>query len=62
MTRVVVLISGTGSNMRALVEACQSGQVNADIVAVISNNPTAGGLNYAKNQHIQTEVLDHRIR
>ena len=60
MTRIVVLISGTGSNMRALVEACQSGQVNADIVAVISNNPTAGGLNYAKDQHIQTEVLDHK--
>jgi len=60
MTRVVVLISGGGSNMRAIVEACQSGTVDATVVAVISNNPDAGGLAYAQSQQIDTAVLDHK--
>jgi len=60
MTRVVVLISGRGSNMQAIVEACQSGDVNAEVVAVISNNPDAQGLRYASDKNIATDVLDHQ--
>lgn len=60
MKRVVLLISGRGSNMRAIVEACQSGIVDATVVAVISNNPDAEGLAYAQQQNIDTAVLDHR--
>lgn len=60
MTRLVVLISGRGSNMRAIVEACQSGEVAADVVAVISNTPNAAGLDYAREQNIATAVLDHQ--
>ena len=59
MTRIVVLISGRGSNMKAVVNACDSGQINAEVVAVISNRPNAAGLEYAKSQGISTSVCDH---
>jgi len=61
MTRIVVLISGRGSNMRSIVEACQSGKLAAEVVAVISNRPDAKGLAYAQQQHIDTHVLDHKM-
>lgn len=59
MSRIAVLISGRGSNMRSIVEACQDGAVSASVVAVISNNPEAGGLVFAQEQNIDTAVLDH---
>ena len=46
--------------MRAIVEACQANTINASVVAVISNNPSADGLDYAKAQNIHTDVLDHK--
>ncbi len=60
MNRIVVLISGRGSNMRALIDASSNGQLSADIVAVISNNPAAQGLEYAQSKQIPTAVLDHQ--
>ena len=60
LKRVVVLISGRGSNMRSIVEACQSGSVDANVVAVISNNPEAQGLAFAAQQNINTAVLSHQ--
>ncbi len=60
MSRIVVLISGRGSNMRSIVEACESGAVSGTVVAVISNNPEAGGLAFAREQNIDTAVLDHK--
>jgi len=60
MTRIVVLISGRGSNMRAIIEACQNGRLDAEVVAVISNNPDAAGLTFAREQNIKTAVLDHK--
>ncbi|UCH47597.1 MAG: phosphoribosylglycinamide formyltransferase [Betaproteobacteria bacterium] len=56
MKRVVILISGRGSNMRALFEAGLPGK----IVAIVSNNPSAAGLNYAREQDIETRVINHR--
>jgi len=56
MKRIVILISGRGSNMRALFEA----KLPAQIVAVISNNPAAAGLAYARQQEVETRVIDHR--
>jgi phosphoribosylglycinamide formyltransferase-1 len=56
MKRIVILISGRGSNMRALFEAKLPGK----IVAVISNNPTAAGLDYARQQDTETRVINHR--
>jgi phosphoribosylglycinamide formyltransferase 1 len=58
--RVGVLISGRGSNMRALVEASREPAYPADIVFVASNRPAAGGLDYARQQGIETACIDHK--
>lgn len=56
MKRIVILISGRGSNMEAMLKAL----LPAEIVAVISNEPTAKGLATAQAQHIATAVVPHR--
>ena len=56
---ITVLISGRGSNMVALHEASQRGELQGKISHVISNNADAEGLSYAKQQGIDTSVLDH---
>jgi phosphoribosylglycinamide formyltransferase-1 len=56
MKRVIVLISGRGSNMQALLEA----GLPAEISAVISNEPRARGLDIARQFSATTEVVDHR--
>lgn len=60
MKRIVVLISGRGSNMRAIIEACKNGKLDANVVAVVSNRPDAAGLDFAAAQNIETVVLDHK--
>lgn len=55
--RVGILISGRGSNMRALMEAARDPAYPAEIVHVVSNKPEAPGLNYAAAQGISTHVL-----
>ena len=61
---IVILISGGGSNMAAIVRAAQREQwlrrFGGRIAAVISNKADAGGLKFAKEQGIATEVLDHK--
>lgn len=57
MKRLVVLISGSGSNLQAIIDACQHGRLDAHIVAVISNCATAYGLQRAGNAHIPTHSL-----
>jgi phosphoribosylglycinamide formyltransferase 1 len=57
--RVAVLISGRGSNLRALVEAASDPAYPAAIVHVFSNRPEAGGLAFAAAQGISTHVLNH---
>ncbi len=57
--RLVVLISGKGTNLRAIQQACAQGAIAADIVAVISNHPDAAGLIWATNAGIPTQALDH---
>jgi phosphoribosylglycinamide formyltransferase 1 len=58
--RVGVLISGRGSNMRALVEAARDPAYPAEIVCVLSNKPDAGGLAFAETNGIHTAVIDHK--
>jgi phosphoribosylglycinamide formyltransferase-1 len=61
---VVILISGSGSNMAALVEASRRGRwgerFGAGVVAVLSNRPDAAGLAWAREQGLATAVVDHR--
>ncbi|MFL6622282.1 MAG: phosphoribosylglycinamide formyltransferase [Sulfurifustis sp.] len=58
--RVVVLISGRGSNLEAIIEANRCGNLPIEICAVISNRPEAPGLEVARCHGIPTEVVDHR--
>jgi len=58
--RIVILISGRGSNMRALVEACQAEAWPARVAAVISNRPEAEGLVWARQQGLVALAIDHR--
>ncbi|SSC72444.1 unnamed protein product [Ciceribacter sp. T2.26MG-112.2] len=58
--RVVVFISGGGSNMVALADACAAPDFPAEIVAVISDKPTAGGLAKAAERGIATHVFERR--
>ena len=58
--RVAVLISGRGSNMVALIEAAKSASFPAEIVRVVSNDPSAQGLERAAASNIPTAVVDHR--
>lgn len=57
--RATVLISGTGSNLQALIDACAVGRLQLDIVHVISNVATAPGLTRAGKAGIRTSVLEH---
>jgi phosphoribosylglycinamide formyltransferase 1 len=63
MRNIVILISGGGSNMRAIVEASRrnrwAARLNARVKAVVSNRADAGGLSWAREQGIDTEVVDH---
>lgn len=58
--RTVVLISGSGSNLQALLDACASPDYPAEVVAVISNRADVFGLTRAQNHGIPAEVLDHK--
>ena len=64
MKNIVILISGGGSNMAAIVRAAQSrdwrGRCGAQVAAVVSNRADAGGLAFARQNGIATEVLDHK--
>jgi phosphoribosylglycinamide formyltransferase-1 len=64
MKNIVILISGGGSNMAAIVNTAQrdhwAEKYGARVAAVISNKADAGGLVFAREHGIATEVLDHK--
>jgi phosphoribosylglycinamide formyltransferase 1 len=64
MKNIVILISGGGSNMAAIVRAAQRDgwrkSLDAQVAAVISNRPDAGGLAVAREHLIATDVVDHK--
>jgi len=60
MKNIVILISGRGSNMEAIVKACEGERWPARIAAVISNRPGAAGLQFAAEHGIATAVVDHK--
>ncbi len=59
-TKVAILISGRGSNMRTLVQAASDPAYPAEIIGVFSNRADAAGLEYAKGQDIPTTVISHK--
>ena len=54
--KIAILISGRGSNMKALIEACKNPDFPAEASLVLSNKINAEGLNYAKNCGIKTKL------
>jgi phosphoribosylglycinamide formyltransferase-1 len=60
MKNLVSLISGRGSNLEAIVRACQAEGWSGRIAAVISNRPDAAGLKFAASHGIATAVVDHK--
>lgn len=58
--KIVVLISGSGSNLQAIIDATQANDFPGEIAAVISNRGEAYGLERAKNFGIPTQVLNHK--
>nr|HID58760.1 phosphoribosylglycinamide formyltransferase [Desulfobacterales bacterium] len=58
--RIGALISGSGTNLQAIIDACESGRLKADVVFVGSDNPDAYGLERAKRHGIPTFIVDYR--
>ncbi|MBV1787554.1 phosphoribosylglycinamide formyltransferase [Marinobacterium sp. D7] len=59
--RIVVLISGSGSNLQAIIDSIAAGGIAGRIAAVISNRADAYGLTRASNAGIETRVLNHKL-
>tara|TARA_B100000963_G_scaffold13824_1_gene10669 strand:- start:874 stop:1506 length:633 start_codon:yes stop_codon:yes gene_type:complete len=57
--KIGILISGNGSNMIKLIESFQNNK-NASINIVISNNPDAKGIEFAKSKNIKTKIINHK--
>ena len=58
--RIVVLLSGRGSNFQSLLNASLTGELSGRIGLVVSNRPQAGGLAIANNANIDTALIDHQ--
>lgn len=62
LARLAVLVSGNGSNLQAVVDACQAGDLAAEVVVVVSNHPDAYALERATQAGIATVVAPHQGR
>ncbi len=60
MTRIAVFISGRGSNLQALIAACNRQDMPCGIAAVVSSSPGVEGLEHARRAGIERHVVDHR--
>src|SRR5215467_5656907 len=58
--RLAILISGRGSNMRALVEAARQPDYPAEVVAILASRPEAAGLAWARGQGLPATLIDHK--
>ena len=59
MFKIAVLISGNGSNLEAIIDACKKNFINGSVDIVISNNPNAYGIQRAKNHSINYKIIDN---
>ena len=59
MFKIAVLISGNGSNLEALIDACKKNVIRGSIDIIISNNPDAYGIQRAKNHSIDYKIVDN---
>ncbi len=59
MKRIVILISGRGSNLQAIVQRCAAEGWPAEVVAVVAHRPGAAGLDFARQHGIATALVEH---
>lgn len=55
--RIVVLASGKGTNLQAIIDSCSSGAINGHVVGVVCNTPSAGAIRRAQHHNIATRVV-----
>ena len=60
MFKIAVLVSGNGSNLEAIIDACKKNLINGSVDIVISNNPNAYGIQRAKNHSINYKIIDNK--
>jgi len=60
LPKLGILISGTGSNMKSIVAACEAGEVPAEVAVVVSNREEAPGLQWAAEHGLATAMFSHR--
>ncbi len=60
MVAVAVLVSGTGSNLQAIIDAVATGRLTCDLRLVLSNRPGAGGLERAQTAGLPTRLIEHQ--
>jgi phosphoribosylglycinamide formyltransferase-1 len=60
MKKIAVLISGSGTNLQAIINKCLSGYIDAEIVCVLSNDPCAYGIKRAKSHDIKTKIINSK--
>ena len=60
MFKIAVLLSGNGSNLEAIIDACKKNLINGSVDIVISNNPNAYGIQRAKYHSINYKIIDNR--
>ena len=60
MKKIVVLISGSGSNLEAIIESCSAKKISGKVIHLISNNPDAFGLSRASKFNIASKVINHK--
>ena len=59
--RIAVLVSGSGTNLQAILDHCAAGNINGEVVCVISNRASAFGLERAKTHGIPGHYLGHKL-
>ncbi len=60
MKKIAVLVSGSGTNLQAIIDKCNSGLIKGKVIAVISNNADAYGLERASKAGIETKIINHK--
>ena len=60
MKNIAIFISGSGTNMASILEACKTKQISAQVSVIICNNPNAKGIEIAKNYNVPVEIIDHK--
>ena len=60
LTKLGILISGTGSNMKSIVASCEAGEVPAEVAIVVSNRADAPGIAWAVDHGLATAILSHK--